>query len=323
MRRRGRGCRECGRRRPEEGRRAAETARGRTPVAKVSRGAARASGKGGTTHQLVDCARVHLEVQVPRDRVLPAHGQRLDVLVLPRRQVVERHFGALGLHPESGRPGTGAPHPDVGMWSIADLCPDRERLEVCGEDVKHDLAADERRPAERHLQLVACAVVVPDRVALGRRHLQAVQRRNLGRVALVQSCVDVPPVKAREPHCRVVVADSGAVERLVARVPELARVGESLQDVLVRDEPVANQLDLGAGDRAQVGVEDALGRLVRAADLRVRVCPLSGLRATEGQAAARTLPCPYSCASGSNAFVRACCPAGVKSTSSKTTTPCL
>ena len=319
------------------------------------------------THKFMDGARVHLEVQVARDRVLPADRERLDVLLLPRGQLVERHLGAVRLHAEPGRLCPRRAHPHVRVRRVPDLGAHGERLERRREDVEHDLARDEGRAAERDLELVARAVVVAHDILLGRRHLEAVERRHLGRVALVQRCVDVPPardgrklgqprsrcystrrdsnapVEASEAFCRVLGADLRLMEALVARVLELARVGEPLQDVVVGDEAVADELHGGLrGDVAQVRVEDA--RRFGAADLsrrgnvrqregsmarslEVRASPFgSRLRARllrRGSEARRTLPWPYSCAAGSKALVRACWPAGVTSTSSKTTTPCL
>lgn len=68
----------------------------------------------------------------------------------------------------------------------------------------------------------------------------------------------MPPIEPREAFRGILVRDLRLVERLVRRVRELARAFESLQDVRVGDDAVADELDRRARQVAQVLVEDRL-----------------------------------------------------------------
>jgi hypothetical protein len=159
------------------------------------------------THELVDTARVHLEVQLASDRVLPANRQSLDQLLLPRRQILNRHLLPLRLHSESRRAGFGGADRDVGVGEVADFGADGEGFVGGREDVKHDLARNdcesqkasergvkrkERRKRKRtgsategNLQLVARSVVVADGVLLSERGDETVERSDSRSIALI------------------------------------------------------------------------------------------------------------------------------------------
>lgn len=99
------------------------------------------------THELVNPTWVDLDVQVARDRVLPAHWEGLDVLLLPRRQVLEGNLEVVRLHPESCRSTLGGPDRDVRVRHVLDAHAHGQRFVLCREEVKHDLAGDDYRRA--------------------------------------------------------------------------------------------------------------------------------------------------------------------------------
>ena len=100
-----------------------------------------------TTYELVNSTRVDLYVQVTRDRILPAHWEDLDVLLLPRRQILEGNLEAVRLHSEPCRSTLGGPDRDVRVRHVLDAHAHGQRLVLCREQVKHDFAGDDYRGA--------------------------------------------------------------------------------------------------------------------------------------------------------------------------------
>lgn len=97
------------------------------------------------TDEFLDSARVALQVQVARARVLPHEWQRLDVRLCPLWQFVERHLLAFALEAETGTARRGRTHPHVRVGRVTHSGADRERFERSRENVKHDFARNDCR----------------------------------------------------------------------------------------------------------------------------------------------------------------------------------
>ena len=142
------------------------------------------------------------------------------------------------------------------MSSILNLGAASKGLVFLGEDIVHGLTVDKGRGAQGHGQLIARAVVVPQRLRAARGHLDGEQGGGDGRREAVQRGVNVPPV---EPGVAQVVlgGDGGLVEGPVVRVPQ----AEVLEALVGGDGAVADDLDLRlVRDRLEIRVQDgALG----------------------------------------------------------------
>ena len=81
---------------------------------------------------------------------------------------------------------------------VAHPSADCDALELAGQNVEHGPARDERGRAERDGQLVARAIIVAARLLGALRDEYHVERRHLRRVELIERCVDMPAIKARD-----------------------------------------------------------------------------------------------------------------------------
>lgn len=96
---------------------------------------------------------------------------------------------------------------------------------------------------ERYLEFVAGTVIVAADLLLTTRYRQSVEGSDLRRVQVIQGSIDMPPVKAGDTGCFVLIADDGLVERFVVRVLELGLI-EALRNALLGRDAISNKLDL-------------------------------------------------------------------------------
>jgi hypothetical protein len=202
--------------------------------------------------QLPHRRRMDLDRQTAVKKVLPAHRQSLDLLLLDLRQIIEWDLQALTEHTQARRSGLGAAHPDVRMRRIFDLRRARKLLLLLRKDVVHGVAGDESRRAERNVEFVARAVIVAADLAAAGGDLDCEEGGDDRWVEAVQRCVDVPSIEAGEVQI-ILLGDDALVEGLVVRVLEL----DVLEALILGHETVADDLYLRlVRDGLQVRVQD-------------------------------------------------------------------
>ena len=139
------------------------------------------------------------------------------------------------------------------MRGVFDAAGADEFLVRGGEDVVHFVSAYKGRGAERDIQFVARAVVIPQRLSAALWHRDREEGGHFWGVEIVERGIDVPAVEARVGEV-VLGGDGVFVEFPVVGVHELD-VGEAF---VLGHEAVADDLHFGlVRDGFQVRVQDA------------------------------------------------------------------
>lgn len=196
---------------------------------------------------------VDLQGQVAGGRVAPAHGQDLDLVFLNGRELIERELEALGFESETIRAGFCLGHPDVWMRCILDFGCAYKVLIFVREDVVHGLTADESSSAQRHVQLIASAVIIATCLAPSSRDLDSQKSSHNRWSKTIKSSVNMPPIEARVIQI-IFRGDARSMEGLVMRMLQ----ADVAQTFVFSNRAVADDLDLGLmRDGLQIRVEDA------------------------------------------------------------------
>lgn len=202
--------------------------------------------------QLPDSRRVHLQSQLPGDRVPPAHGQDLDLVLLDLGELVQRDLLVFAHQPEPSGPRLGAAHPDIWVGRVFDLRGAREFLVLGRQLVEHVETTDECGSAKRNIQLIARAIVVSADLPAAAGHLDSKEGGDDGRSKAVQGGIDMPPVEPGEVQV-VGGRDRGCMEGLVVRMAQ----PEVLQTLVLRHEAISDDLNLRLRwNRLEIRVQD-------------------------------------------------------------------
>ena len=95
-------------------------ARALQAVHNVAHGRQVVNDLAGVAVDLADRGRVDLQGERAGDRVLPRHGEDLDLVRVDRRELGVGQFEVIGVQAEPIGAGLGRAHPDVGMWCVLD-----------------------------------------------------------------------------------------------------------------------------------------------------------------------------------------------------------
>lgn len=134
---------------------------------------------------------------------------------------------------------------------IFDLGAYGDALQVFGQDVEHRSSGYECCRSKWNREFIACPIVISADLCLPFGDGDAVQCSHLWRRQVIQGCIDMPAVEAREALLRVFRRDYGLVESDMTGVFEL-RLEETF---VIVHHSITDELDLGlAGDGLKVGM---------------------------------------------------------------------
>lgn len=120
--------------------------------------------RAGAEMDLADSGRVDLECELARDRVLPAHGKDLDLGRVDWGKVGVGQFEVVRVEAQTVGERASVGHPDVGVSGVFDFAGADKLFVDVGEHVVHVFARHEGSRSQRHVQLIASAVVVAQRL---------------------------------------------------------------------------------------------------------------------------------------------------------------
>ena len=116
--------------------------------------------------------------------------------LFPRWQFIERQFQAFSLDSESSRHSTSWGHPYIRMGCILNFWPHRQTLQLCGQNIKHNLSRHKCRRSQWNLKLISSSIIIPAYLLRTLRNIDSVQSGHSGRVEIIQSGIDVPTIES-------------------------------------------------------------------------------------------------------------------------------